>query len=170
MHINRQDISIMNPSVAIHDPNTQTFASFRVDSMKLPNSAGVAQSVLCLYCRLDDRDSVPDTGKGFLLLTPVHTGSSTFTTSNQTDVSRSIPTLTAPNPARRPLYLTTHHHTETSLRMNGVLPSLPHASHHEDTGTVPCLSMSGLWGDTGLSPITALPTAKPHTMWLVPLR
>lgn len=85
MHINRQDVSITNPSVAIHDPNTQTFASLRVDSMKLPNSAGVAQSVLCLYCRLDDRDSVPDTEKGFLLLTPVHIDS--FTTSNQTDIS-----------------------------------------------------------------------------------
>jgi hypothetical protein len=87
MHINRQDVSIMNPFVAIHDPNTPTFASLRVDSMQLPNSAAVAQSVLCLYCRLDDRDSVPDTRKGFLLLTRVHTGSSTFTTSTQTDIS-----------------------------------------------------------------------------------
>jgi len=73
--------------VIFEPPCTQIFASLRVDSMKLPNSAGVAQSVLCLYCRLVDRDSVPDTGKGFLLLTFVHTGSSTSTTSNQTDKS-----------------------------------------------------------------------------------
>jgi hypothetical protein len=103
MHTNREDVSIMNPFVAIHDPNTKTFASLRVDSMKLPNSAGVAQPEPYLYCRLDDRDSVPDTCKDFLLLTPVHTGYSTFKASNQTDVSRSTTTLTAPNPARRSL-------------------------------------------------------------------
>ena len=147
MHINRQDVSIMNQFVALRDSNRHTGASLRADSTKLPNSAWIAQSVQWLYCRLDDRDSFSDRGKGFFLLPRVHTGSSTFTTSNKTDINRSTTTITAPHPtpAGRPLYLITHHHKETSLRMNGVLPSLPHTSHHEGTGPVPCLSMLGLW-------------------------
>jgi hypothetical protein len=169
MHINRQDVSVMNPFVAIHDPNTQT----------------------CISPSRQHETSQFSRGSSVSTVPVLQTGRQGFSSRQRQELFTSYPRpywllnlrnfqsnghkLIYYHPHSRPPQLagpytwsfTTIERQAYEWMEFYLLSRMPRTTKTlVRFHAYPCR----VCGGHRLSPITALPTAKPRIMWLVPLR
>jgi len=90
-------------------------------------SSLVSQSVLWLLYWLDDRSSVPGSGRDFSLCHHIYTDSWAYAAAYPVGTRGSFPGVKRPGRGT-----TTHFYVVLRLRVNGTIPPLPHTSSWRD--------------------------------------